>query len=274
MILFVRETIGKNRPWLAGIWLGLAALARPTTLFSFPFYLLFVLSNDRSRDAIFRKLAPFGLALAGFVAVMLSYNYLRFSNPLEFGYGYVKGSAALTDTYASTGGFSPKYMPCNMFVSLAGLPNLPWSPIPSVNEICSYLSVPPDFGKVSKFFNPLGMSLFLTTPAFLLIFGNRLKDDLVIPAWAGMIGVLVILWMYHTTGWTQFGYRYTLDFVVFIFILLSQVIKRIAWLEMILIGSAVIMGYIGLYLMYYLTFGLKWNEMAIKGIKILLSMVF
>jgi hypothetical protein len=212
------------------------------------------------------------LTLGGFVTIILAYNYFRFSQPLDFGYINVQGSKTLTDTYSRTGGFSPRYMACNMYVSLLGMPNLQWSPFLSVNEACSYLKPDVhDFGKVSSFFNPWGMSIFLTTPAFLLIFRNRLRDELVIPAWAGILGVFIPLWMYHTTGWTQFGYRYVLDLIVFVFILLSRAVKQITWVEMVLIGLSVIMGYIGLYLMYYLTFGLIWPEMFIRGIKILLS---
>ena len=107
------------------------------------------------------------------------------------------------------------------------------------------------------------MSIFLTTPAFFLIFRAKLRDDLVIPAWAGIIGILIPLWMYHATGWVQFGYRYSIDFMVFLFILLSRAIKQAGYLEIILIGLSIIMGGIGVYLMYYMTFGLVWYEMLI-----------
>lgn len=42
MILFARETLIDKRPWLAGLWLGMAALSRPTTLFAAVFYFVFV----------------------------------------------------------------------------------------------------------------------------------------------------------------------------------------------------------------------------------------
>jgi hypothetical protein len=147
--------------------------------------------------------------------------------------------------------------------------------LPSVNQACSYLEpISHDFGKVSKFFNPLGMSIFLTTPALLLIFRAKLRDDLVIPAWAGIIAILIPLWMYHATGWVQFGYRYTTDFMVFLFILLSRAIKQIGVVEKILIGLSIIMGTIGLYLMYYMTFGLLWAEMFIEMARKIYHFVF
>ena len=274
MILFVRDAI-QNKPWLAGFWLGLAFLSRPPTIFSALFYLLIILSQERTIQPILKKLIPFGLMLVGSMAVMLTYNQLRFGNPMDFGYGYVTGSNALVKTFALSGGFNTKYMPCNIYVSLLGIPNINLPLLPSVNEVCPYLEpISHDFGKLSKFFNPLGMSIFLTTPAFFLIFRAKLRDDLVLPAWAGIIGILLPLWMYHATGWVQFGYRYSIDFMVFLFILLSRAIKQAGYLEKILIGISVIMGAIGVYLMYYMTFGLVWYEMFIEMARKLYHFVF
>jgi hypothetical protein len=264
MILYALDAI-QGRPWLAGLWLGLAFLSRPPTIFSAGFYLLLIIFRERAIQSILKKLIPFGLMLTASVVVMLTYNHLRFGNPLDFGYGYVVGSNALIKTYARSGGFNIQYMPCNIYISLLGIPNIDLPLLPSVNEVCSYLEpVRHDFGKLSKFFNPLGMSIFLTTPALLLIFRAKLRDELVLPAWAGMAGILIPLWMYHTPGWVQFGYRYITDFLVFLFILLSRSMKHAGYLEKILIGLSVIMGAIGLYLMYYMNFGLVWYEMFIK----------
>jgi hypothetical protein len=274
MILFVRDAI-QNKPWVAGLWLGLAFLSRPPTIFSALFYLLLVLSRERAIQPILKKLIPFGLMLMGSMAVMLTYNQLRFGNPMDFGYGYVAGSNALVKTFALSGGFNTKYMPCNIYVSLLGIPNIHMPLLQSVNEACPYLEpISHDFGKLSKFFNPLGMSIFLTTPAFFLIFRAKLRDDLVIPAWAGIIGILLPLWMYHTPGWVQFGYRYANDFMVFLFILLSRAIKQVGYLEKILIFLSIFMGGIGVYLMYYMTFGLVWYEMFVEIARKIYHIVF
>jgi hypothetical protein len=264
MILFVQSAV-EDRPWLAGLWLGLALLSRPPTLFSAGFYLVLVLSREHAIRPILKRMIPFGIMLAGSIAVLLAYNLLRFGNPLDFGYGYVTGGNALIKTYARSGGFNIQYMPCNIYVSLLGTPNIDLPFLPGVNEVCSHLEpVRHDFGKLSAFFNPMGMSIFLTTPALLLIFRAKLRDKLVTPAWAGMISVLIPLWLYHTPGWVQFGYRYITDFMVFLFILLAHSIKQTRALEKILIGLSAVMGAIGLYLMYYMNFGLVWYEMFIE----------
>lgn len=274
MILFVQSAI-EDRPWLAGLWLGLAFLSRPPTLFSAGFYLVLVLSREHAIRPVLKKMIPFGIMLAGSAAVLLTYNLLRFGNPLDFGYGYVIGGNMLIKTYARSGGFNLQYMPCNMYVSLLGIPNIDLPLLPSVNEVCYYLKpVNLDFGKMSKFFNPLGMSVFLTTPALLLIFRAKLRDELVLPAWAGVIGVLIPLWLYHSPGWVQFGYRYITDFMVFLFILLGRSIKQTGHLEKISIGVSAIMGAIGLYLMYYMNFGLVWYEMFIEMARKIYHFIF
>ena len=89
-----------------------------------------------------------------------------------------------------------------------------------------------------------------------------------------VIGILIPLWMYHTTGWVQFGYRYTTDFMVFLFVLLSCAIKQTGYLEKILIGLSILMGATGVYLMYYMTFGLIWYEMFMEMARKIVHIVF
>jgi hypothetical protein len=274
MILYARDAI-KNKPWLAGLWLGLAFLARPPTIFSAVFYLLILVLNEHPTQKIMQKMAPFIGMLILSVTTMLAYNYLRFGSPLDFGYSYVLGTNGLTEAFAHNGGFNPRYMPCNIHVSLFGLPNINLELLPSLNETCSHLGIiRHDFGELSAFFNPLGMSIFLTTPAFLLIFRAKKYSTLFIPAWAGTISILIPLWMYHTTGWVQFGYRYITDVMVFIFILLTSAVKQIGLREKLLIITSIIMGAIGVYLMYYMTFEISWQTMFIEFMRKLYHFLF
>ncbi|MDD2922625.1 MAG: hypothetical protein PHQ36_10105 [Anaerolineales bacterium] len=274
MILFVRETL-RGKAWLAGLWLGMAFLARPPIITAALFYLSYVVFQEREFRSVLRKLIPFGAALSGCAAAMLVYNYLRFGNPLEFGYGYLIGTKTLTDTYNLSGGFNIRYMPCNIYVSLFGTPNINLHPLPTVNEVCSYLNPIADtFGKASSFFNPLGMSMFIATPALFLIFRAKIKDKLVLSAWVGTLSVILPIWMYHATGWVQFGYRFITDFMVFLFVLLGCAVKRAGNLEKILISLSVGMGAVGLYLTYYAVFGLLWNEMFVEMARKIYHIVF
>lgn len=274
MILFSHAML-KDESWKAGLFFSLAFLARPPIFFSAIAYIIFMYYKAGSVLPLLRKLIPFAIMLIIGLITMLSYNYLRFGNPAEFGYGYVKGTQALTNAYAANGGFSISYMLCNIYISILGLPNIASNPFPDINQACLHLQpIMKTFADLSSFFNPAGMSIFLTTPVFFLLFLSDFRDKLVLSSWGGMITTLIVLWMYHTTGWVQFGYRYILDVAVYIFMILGTTIKHVDWKENVLLGLSVMMGAIGVYLMYYMTFGLVWTEMAVNLLKSLYWTIF
>ncbi len=261
-ILFVRETLTDKRPWLAGIWLGLAALSRPTLLFAAIFFLLYNLLHKESWRATLLKSLPFAGTFSLALVVMLGYNLLRFGNALDFGYGYVEGSKQLTTLYAKYGGFNLRYMPCGMYVSLVGLPNIPHNPLPTVNQMCPDLKTPLGFKHITDFFNPLGMSIFLTTPALLYVFRARLRGNpLTIAALAATVLVTLVVWSYHTPGYVQYGYRYLLDMIVFLMILVADGMRKVEKPAIALILASVFMNFIGLYIMFKDTFKISWFDM-------------
>lgn len=47
MILFVKSTVQDKHPWLAGIWLGLAAMSRPSTIFAVVFFFAFIVQGKK-----------------------------------------------------------------------------------------------------------------------------------------------------------------------------------------------------------------------------------
>ncbi len=260
-LLFVRETLTDQRPWLAGLWLGLAALSRPTLLFAATFFLLYNFLRKQDWRGFLQKSLPFAGTLGLAVIVMLAYNYLRFGNALDFGYGYVLGSKALTTLYATYGGFNLRYMPCNMYISLVGLPNIPHNPLPTVNAMCPDYAVPLGFKHITDFFNPLGMSVFLTTPALVYAFRARLREPLNLSVLVATLSVTLVVWSYHTPGFVQYGYRYLLDVIVFVMILIASGIRKIGRLEIVLILASVFMNFIGLYIMFKDTFKISWFDM-------------
>lgn len=70
------------------------------------------------------------------------------------------------------------------------------------------------------------MSLFLTTPAFIYLFRRYEKKIWIIGAWISVLLSVGILSMYHNTGAFQFGYRYVLDFMVPLIMLLAATLKN------------------------------------------------
>ena len=198
--LYVRETLSRGRGWLAGLWLALAVLARPTVMFGAAFFGAWTWQQQRAARPFLRAVLPFGLALALGVAIHLAYNAVRFGSPLDFGYAYVHGAENITDMYARYGGFNLSFVPRNLYVSLLCPPY-----------------ILPRFPFLQP--NPWGMSLFLTTPAFLYLFRTFRRKPLIVASWVGLLCVMIPLWMYHNTGSLQFGYRYSLDVAPFLLLL-------------------------------------------------------
>jgi hypothetical protein len=89
---------------------------------------------------------------------------------------------------------------------------------------------------------PLGLDLMpfwlLVAAAITLAIGTR--DRLVVACWAAIVALVIINWMFAATGWAQFGYRYGLDFMPFLWFLVVLAVRRVRWHHAVLIGLAVL----------------------------------
>ena len=195
------ETTGKNRPWLIGILVGLAGLSRLPVFLVFPFFAYTVTkgSNQQWR-AMLSRLAMFGFALAAMGVLYLAYNYGRFGTISDMGYYAPQYSS---EPWFSKGRFNISYIPRH------------------INAILFYV---PLFTEKFPFFKPsfMGMGLFFTTPALLYIFRARLKDWAVLAALVGTLTAATVWVLHGTTGWSQFGYRYSLDALPLLVILVAS----------------------------------------------------
>ena len=74
------------------------------------------------------------------------------------------------------------------------------------------------------YFEPsfMGLALFFTTPAFLYMFRARLGDRLCLAALAALVLTALPIVTYGVTGFLQFGYRFSLDFLPFMAILTAS----------------------------------------------------
>lgn len=193
------ETTGKNRPWLVGLFLGLAGLSRLPTFLAFPFFAYTVAHGAADRRITIRRLAMFVFALAMIGALYLAYNYGRYGELSDLGYLHPQYTQ---EPWFSEGRFNVSYIP---------------------RQLNAMLFCVPKFAEEFPYFKPsyMGLGLFFTTPALLFIFRARLKG-LHLAAFAGVLAT-VILWLLHgTSGWAQFGYRYSLDVLPLLAILIAS----------------------------------------------------
>ena len=76
------------------------------------------------------------------------------------------------------------------------------------------------------------------------------RDRLVIAAWAAIIPVTLVNWMFTGTGWAQFGYRFALDFIPFLWLLVVIAVPRLRWYHAVLIGASVLVNLWGVLWLY------------------------
>jgi len=210
LLLYTGETLGKRRPFVAGIYLGLASLSRITVLFTFPFFVLLTISahfadrKERGGQLLpWQKLLRFFAVLGIFVVVMLMYNLARFGSLFDFGYNTMNVNSFLRSNLHTYGQFSPHFIPTNLLYMLLDPPRL-LSQMP-------FLS-----------FSPLGTGIFWTMPALVFVFlafRNREDSRLAMGLLASCLLTTIFLLLYFNTGWYQFGYRFVLDFLPFALLL-------------------------------------------------------
>ena len=231
LLLTLRETLGKGRPILAATWLSLAALARPTVLLSLPVFiwLLFPLHSKRQ---MFLGLIPLMIA-AGFMAW---YNWARFGDPLELGYRYMQLEKLLERIVREHGHFNLIYLGDNLYYALLDLPTIaPHWP---------YLRM-----------DGWGLSIFLSTPALMYLFAAPYRERLAQAAALAAILVIVPSLLYYNTGYLQAGYRYLLDVLPFLIILVTLGMgERLKWHSAGLVFVSIGMGFFSLVNFYGLYF--------------------
>lgn len=179
-----------DRPWLLGAAIGLATLSRlPVAAATPALVLLLALRSGRPIPRVAAGVIAGGLP---FAAVYVGYNLLRWGSPLDEGYARL----AVGDIFFAQGVFSLLYLPRHLYAIFIEpfelVEGTPWFLRPSIK----------------------GTSLFLTTPAFLWIFGGlrhvRRDPAILSVALAALFALLPDV-LHGTVGFAQFGYRFSLD---------------------------------------------------------------
>jgi hypothetical protein len=263
-LLAVREALTRRRWFLAGVWLAGAGFARPTALFLAPFFFLLITHfSSRITDhaaRVRRDCLAFGLALLLGLSAHAVYNYARFKSFTDFGYAYVAGAQNITSVYARYGGFNPRFLPCNLSIALLAPPEVNGFVPDFITRACDYLLEGINVSDTSAPIvpNPMGMSIFIVTPALLFIFAARRRDPIVIAAWIGLVTTLMPLWIYHNTGSLQFGYRYLFDAAPMWIILLACAMRDMTRIKRGLILASIAINWWGFWWMFERLVGLSW----------------
>jgi hypothetical protein len=197
-LVYTWASIEAKRPVAAGIALGAAALTRTAMAFMLPLF-LFELWRCR-RGEWKRVVLQFAIPVVAFAIVGMVYNALRFHSPTEFGHTYLDARQQIQ--IEQFGLASYHYLARNLAVMLTLLPELPGH-APWI-QISGH-----------------GLAVWVTTPALLLLLWPREKPAIHRALWITVACVAAPSLLYMNSGWVQFGYRFILDYIVFLLVLLA-----------------------------------------------------
>src|SRR5207253_8822545 len=138
------------------------------------------------------------IAALGLVAAGL--NVVRFGRPTEFGHTYL--NVRWTPRIQRYGLFNYTFLGRNLACLLALTPKL--------------IAGPP-FIQSSWH----GLAIWVTTPVVFYLLWPAVKGPLHRPLWLTTACVAIPDLLYQNSGWVQFGYRFSLDYMVFLVCLLA-----------------------------------------------------
>ncbi|MHB8416882.1 MAG: hypothetical protein ACYDCL_02330 [Myxococcales bacterium] len=202
-----------EHPALAGLALGCAAITRTPLAFSVVYFAMELFAPSgaleladlrRRRAEILEKGLQFAGPVLAIAIPMMWMNHVRFGSPLEFGHAHLFNNRVNGDI-ARWGLFNAHYLPRNVRAAFLLLPGLSW----------------PAGGTPRLTFDPHGMSLFVTTPLFLFLLWPRLRPRLHRLVWLTVGAVSLPGFFYQNDGWRQFGFRFSLDYTPYLFLLLA-----------------------------------------------------
>lgn len=197
-LLYVWASIDGRHPMLAGACLGLAFLTRAPMLFMFP---LFAGEMWRTgRLTAWTRWIAFASPVAAAVLLAAWHNDARFGEAMEFGHGYLRVRQQIDiERY---GLFDLHYLVRNAEAAFALLPD--------VVSRAPYVRI-----------SGHGLAIWITTPALVLLAASRPRRPFQAALWTTVAAVAIWTLLYQNTGWFQFGYRFALDYVVFLVLLLA-----------------------------------------------------
>lgn len=258
LLLAIRETLGKQRPILIGLFVGLAGMSRVTAFFTLPFFAWLLWHRQPAppdRDSLkarLVRLAGLGAGITGPLILLLLYNYARFQNPFRTGYADVVLTNPILEQARAHGLFSLVHIPKNLFMLLLQ------GPVPYPSLEAPVLEMP--YVQPSRW----GMGLVFTSPALLLAFWAPVRERLVQACWLAILCVLLPLITYYGVGWTQFGYRYALDFMPFLLLIAALGFKTVS------IGKVRILTTIGVLVnLWGAAWVIAWNQPFCRPLRLL-----
>lgn len=234
LALAIYSAVKSWSAWIVGLFIAIAITARPNSLMTWPIVVAISMQilRENQGDIYWKHFITWSLKTAIPIVLaivsLLIYNYFRFENFFDFGYTTINGAPDIVYKAQQWGIFSTHFVARNLYLIFF---EMPW-----LNLNSRWFIEP----------SGAGMSMFLTTPAFIYLFRRYPKQWWVIGAWVAIIFNMVLLSLYHNTGAHQFGYRYILDFLIPLIAMLAVGInKSIPWHFIVVVALSIVINLYG-----------------------------
>jgi hypothetical protein len=234
--LYVLFALDAERPLLAGVMLGCAYLSRPLMLLAAPLFALEALRVsvrgglptggpwlERLREvlarldrrALGRHVVLFATPVLVSFAIVAWMNWTRYGRATPFYFDHQLLTVAWRGRMLKWGGMlNYHFLAKNLGIALT---SLPWLPAKGEEAL---------FGAPFKI-NEHGLALWFTTPLYFWLFWPKRFDGQPDRKWLyAIVAVSAALpaatcLFYQNSGWRQFGYRFSNDYAVLLFVLLA-----------------------------------------------------
>jgi hypothetical protein len=206
----IAETIGRRRLWVLGILVALTLATRVTAALGVFWCIGEILRTSGPRRQKLGSLLAIAVPVLVVASLLLAYNHFRFGDAFDQGY-----TEQIIPPHAAAGRslgiFSLQHIPGNLYALLLAPP----TPVRR-DDVSIVLAFPYVVA------NPWGMSFWVTSPLFIYLFGLRHRDGTSLLLLLSSFVIAVPILLYYGIGFRQFGYRYSLDFLPFLYYLLLR----------------------------------------------------
>ncbi len=239
--LMVIETVTKKRLFVIGLLIGAAYWSRLPTILAVFFPLTFLAQEFiRIKPKVrinFRNLFSLSFGIFFFIILNSLYNYLRFGVFYDVSYQLLP---VFDEPWYQNGLFSIFNIPIHLYEFFFSMPR--------ISHEFPYI-VP----------SLLVLAIWVVTPAFLLLPFSSLKRKLNISLIITILIMSLPGFAHGSNGFTQFGYRFSLDYHPFLVLLLVSVMtqdKKLKYIGFILIILSILMNIWGIVMINFLH---KWT---------------
>ncbi len=218
----LEESLNKKRTAFVGLFLGASYLSRLQTILSLPLF-LYLLKDKIKKPG---NLVIFFLALSIFILFNFTYNFVRFGTIFDKAYYLIPG--VLNEPWYKEGIFNISNITRHLKVIFLSFPKFSFNP-PYVEPSWA------------------GLSIWITTPAFIYSLKAPLKENVVKYAWLAIFLISIPILTHGTTGFAQFGYRFAVDFYpILSFLTIKGISKKgLRWHHWLLLFIGILVNFWG-----------------------------